>query len=204
VHVEAEGYFPNDSVMVTVPPPVTDLHVGLTPLAPHILAWKLDSDCLMKKDGSPSGSVPVENGDSVLWFSDVPAGGDVVYYPGTWTVCLATADLIGDYEVQIGESDGTGEGFVPFNPDSVIGTAHGSDLIIRLDLDHVMVSRGQYLTLRFANNGLGSVITDGQSYLECPNSRPGLPLPELPSLALLGLGLVGLGVFIRTGRKASL
>lgn len=32
VHVEAPGYFPADSVVVSIPPPVTDLHVGLTPL----------------------------------------------------------------------------------------------------------------------------------------------------------------------------
>ena len=29
VHVEAAGYYPADSIAVTVPPPVTDLHVGL-------------------------------------------------------------------------------------------------------------------------------------------------------------------------------
>ncbi len=29
VHVEASGYYPTDSRIVTVPPPVTDLHVGL-------------------------------------------------------------------------------------------------------------------------------------------------------------------------------
>jgi uncharacterized repeat protein (TIGR01451 family) len=32
VHVEAPGYYPADSIVVTIPPPVTDLHVGLTPL----------------------------------------------------------------------------------------------------------------------------------------------------------------------------
>lgn len=30
VHVEAIGYYPNDSIVVNIPPPVTDLHVGLT------------------------------------------------------------------------------------------------------------------------------------------------------------------------------
>jgi uncharacterized repeat protein (TIGR01451 family) len=34
VHVEATGYYPADSIVVTVPPPVTDLHIGLTPLPP--------------------------------------------------------------------------------------------------------------------------------------------------------------------------
>jgi uncharacterized repeat protein (TIGR01451 family) len=32
VHVEAPGYFAADSIVVSIPPPVTDLHVGLTPL----------------------------------------------------------------------------------------------------------------------------------------------------------------------------
>jgi len=34
VHVEALGYYPADSIVVNIPPPVTDLHVGLTPLPP--------------------------------------------------------------------------------------------------------------------------------------------------------------------------
>lgn len=34
VHVEAPGYYPADSIVVIVPPSVTDLHVGLTPLPP--------------------------------------------------------------------------------------------------------------------------------------------------------------------------
>lgn len=32
VHVEAPGYYPADSIVVSIPPPVTDLHVGLTHL----------------------------------------------------------------------------------------------------------------------------------------------------------------------------
>jgi len=34
VHVEALGYYPADSIVVNIPPPVTDLHVGLTLLPP--------------------------------------------------------------------------------------------------------------------------------------------------------------------------
>jgi len=30
VHIEADGYYPADSIVVSIPPPVTDLHVGLT------------------------------------------------------------------------------------------------------------------------------------------------------------------------------
>ncbi|MCQ6962291.1 alkaline phosphatase family protein [Methanolobus chelungpuianus] len=32
VHVEASGYYPADSIVVSIPPPVTDLHIGLTAL----------------------------------------------------------------------------------------------------------------------------------------------------------------------------
>jgi hypothetical protein len=34
VHVEAPGYYPADSIVVNVPPPVADLHIGLTSLPP--------------------------------------------------------------------------------------------------------------------------------------------------------------------------
>ncbi|MBU4141755.1 carboxypeptidase-like regulatory domain-containing protein, partial [Patescibacteria group bacterium] len=36
VHVEAPGYYPADSIAVNIPPPVTDLHVGLTHLPDNI------------------------------------------------------------------------------------------------------------------------------------------------------------------------
>lgn len=42
VHVEAEGYYSADSRIVNVPPPVTDLHVGLTPL-PDVEPPTIDS-----------------------------------------------------------------------------------------------------------------------------------------------------------------
>ena len=36
VHVEAMGYDPADSIVVSIPPPVTDLHIGLKSNSPHL------------------------------------------------------------------------------------------------------------------------------------------------------------------------
>lgn len=39
VHVEVPGYYSVDSIVVSIPPPVTDLHVGLTPLPDNGIPW---------------------------------------------------------------------------------------------------------------------------------------------------------------------
>ncbi len=42
VHVEASGYYPADSIVVSIPPPVTDLHVGLTHIPLNISGYKIN------------------------------------------------------------------------------------------------------------------------------------------------------------------
>jgi hypothetical protein len=63
VHVEAPGYYPADSRVVTVPPPVNDLHVGLTEIP-------------LPEDNSPPeveaitySSVPVQVNTPIAFFS---------------------------------------------------------------------------------------------------------------------------------------
>jgi len=87
VHVEASGYYPADSIVVSIPPPVTDLHVGLTRLPdttpPAItnvdaasdsnsaeITWDTDevSDSLVRY-GTSSGSHPFSESDSEMVLS---------------------------------------------------------------------------------------------------------------------------------------
>lgn len=42
VHVEAPGYYPEDSIVVSIPPPVTDLHIGLTNIPLNISGYKIN------------------------------------------------------------------------------------------------------------------------------------------------------------------
>ncbi len=87
VHVEASGYYPADSIVVSIPPPVTDLHVGLTHLPDTtppvitnigatsdinsaVITWDTDeaSNSLVKY-GTSSGNYPFSASDSVMVLS---------------------------------------------------------------------------------------------------------------------------------------
>jgi hypothetical protein len=102
VHVEASGYYPADSIVVSIPPPVTDLHVGLTRLPdttpPAItnvgaasdsnsaeITWETDevSDSFVGY-GTSSGSYPFsENGGEMVLSHSITLTGltpDTLYY----------------------------------------------------------------------------------------------------------------------------
>jgi hypothetical protein len=161
--------------------------------------WYLDSidNPVMEKTlGVQQGSVPVE-GTTVTWLSNAAANTDVVFEPGTWKVYLATDDLYGNYTVSIGESDGSG-GFTPFASKS--GTANGQPISVKINTGGT-VPVDHYLALQITNNGAGSIITDGSSYLCAPTSDPSYPLPEMASVLLLGIGLAGIAGFVVIKRR---
>jgi YVTN family beta-propeller protein len=160
--------------------------------------WYLDSQgnpMMEKTAGIQTDSVIVEN-NSVTWLSNVSTDTLVSFDTGTWTVHLNTTDLIGDYSVWIGESDGTDEGFQPFNTDAITGTANDSPLTIEINDITAKVPQNHYLALRITNSGTGSIITDGSSYLCAPSSVPPYPVPELSTCILFGVGIVAIGTVV--------
>jgi hypothetical protein len=188
---------------------VTVLHLAPPPgNYGYYQIWWLDSakdasgNPVMENIGTQSGSVPLEDGNMVLWKSNQSATSAVVFDAGTWTVCLNTTDLAGDYSVQIGESEG-GAGFSAFGELPETGTFH-SPLTLYITLPSVTVPAGHNLALRVSNTGTGSVITNSySSYVGSPLSKPSYPMPELSSGILAGLGLTGLAAFVFIKRKKS-
>lgn len=87
VHVEATGYYPADSIVVSIPPPVYDLHVGLTHLPDStppvitnitatstinsaLIAWDTDeASTSLVKYGTSSGNYLLSASDSVMVLS---------------------------------------------------------------------------------------------------------------------------------------
>lgn len=84
VHVEAPGYYPADSIVVNIPPPVTDLHVGLTPLPPPpdpippITTYTIGDP----KYTDPSGNVYVTSATTITLSAEDNIGGSGVATTG--------------------------------------------------------------------------------------------------------------------------
>ena len=124
VHVEALGYYPADSIVVSIPPPVTDLHVGLTrieaPNEPPVANAGLDQTvercspegAEVTLDGSGSFDI---DGDTLTyewtWLGGSASGlsPTVILPMGTTTVTLAVSDgLLSDTDtVEITVEDTT-------------------------------------------------------------------------------------------------
>lgn len=100
VHVERPAYFPNDSIAVTVPPPVFDLDVGLTPLpdiippsitAPPNITTEATGPLTPVALGSPTVSDNLD--PSPIVTNNAPPGGFPV---GTTTVTWTATDAAGN------------------------------------------------------------------------------------------------------------
>jgi len=133
VHVEAPGYYPADSIVVIVPPPVTDLHVGLTPLPPPPdpvpPTTTLTTGNPQYTD--PSGNVYVTSATPFTLSAEDNAGGsgvattgyrirDAASYNSGWT---ASAPPIEFYLT--GLSDG--EYFIDFNSTDNVGNVEDTN-----------------------------------------------------------------------------
>ena len=103
VHVEAPGYYPEDSIVVSIPPPVTDLHVGLTripvpPLADANGPYTDDEGSPVTFDGTGSydpdgGAIVSYNWDFGDGSSGNGAGPTHTYGDnGIYTVTLTVTD----------------------------------------------------------------------------------------------------------------
>jgi LPXTG-motif cell wall-anchored protein len=169
--------------------------------------WYLDNkgDYVMEKTGTQTGSVSISNGSNAIWLSDQQAATDVTFSSGTWTVNLKTdADWSGTCSAQVGDYNAGTSKFTPFN--SSPGTGAYSNGVITITVTTGgTVSAGDYLALKIFNNSgaLHNITTDGSSWLSSPVTDPGYPLPEMPALVLLGIGLVGLGgyVYVKKSRN---
>jgi uncharacterized repeat protein (TIGR01451 family) len=96
VHVEAFGYYPANSSVVSIPPLVTDLHVGLTP----IVNFDSNSPATIKTIGNPkyggNDEWVTSSTEFNLTATDDLSGVDTMYYriwiSGVWTLWLEYID----------------------------------------------------------------------------------------------------------------
>ena len=174
--------------------------------SPGAQSWYLHNDDVMYKGvtNKTEGSVSIGASASNIWIADEATTTDVTFASSAWTgqVVFTSAPTGGGsphtFTVEIGYST-DGSDFTAGGPDATL-TGDGTATVFPYTTDAASftVTNGKYLALRLTNNsGSGYDVTTGLtwSYTNSPSSEPGYPVPELPTIILLSLGLAGLGIY---------
>jgi hypothetical protein len=174
----------------------------------------------------PNGSVTI-SGNVRTWIANLPVEGDFTYSAGAWTLTLytnQTAELIariGAWDPETGFIEGT-EDVDWFESDTYNWVVPGEQIELTFEAGALTIPDGDYLALQVAAMNGQSVTsgsingdapetvttiytnsTDGLSNLLPPGGEPTKPVPELPAVALLALGLAVIGAVIIIRNRVS-
>jgi hypothetical protein len=172
--------------------------------------WHLDSPVhpsagrLMESTtGAQSGTVDLPKHEEQIWLAEHAAERDVAFPSGGWLAELEFCSQDappgppygkGNVKVSIGGwNPSTGWYDFPTWKQPTTWVNNGI-LKVLVQKGPVTVWQGDYLAVKIENMGPVSRVlcTDGSSTLSSPSTDPGYPLPELPTVILLGGGLAGL------------
>jgi hypothetical protein len=194
------------------------LLLGITAVAgasgPQV--WQLDSESVgsdyqMERTTGPgddgqSGSVSIASSGSAMWVADEKAVTDVSWVSGIWVAEIVTDSDWGtdadDFTAEVGEWDGSN--FTAFTTSTVYKSyVSGIKNIIDLELQSgsETVHKDNWLALKITNSdGSAHTVYTGEieeaSCLRSPQTDPGYPTPELPTVILFGVGLLGLVAYL--------
>ncbi len=168
---------------------------------------------MIQDSSAPFGNVPVDMENDRTWIANQAVEGNYTYAAGTWTLTLYTngnwnpVSRIGVWDPQTGFVE---TGYVVNQSGTWI--VAGKQVELYFNAGALTIPDGCYLALEVANanesavnlNGANGVeggsdfvvytnSTDGLSNLVPPNGEPSKPVPELPAVALLALGLAVIG-----------
>ncbi len=166
--------------------------------------------------------IDIESGDCVYWvsmgidadsgeFGPLPAQSDVTFPSGSWQLdFVSQSGWANECTVNLGSTDDSG-----FDVFATYPGNEGSLPIGVVDYDMVLISEvevidltdldstvpfGDYLAIQICNDdGVSHDFVLGK--LISPISDPGFPTPELPTILLISLGLLGLGGYFIIKRR---
>jgi hypothetical protein len=176
-----------------------------------------DSYLMSRELSEAEGTVAIQIGDNVTWIADVGASAPTGFPAGDWTGSLAILDGAGTCDIEVGKwtPDGGDGVFTPYGiaEDLAFEGAGGvRDNPFTISVGAFDLLAGERLACRITPV-TGKVVLHsgsspdayGQSWIEIPGYNPAAPVPELPTVLLLGMGLlsvVGL-TLLRRGRLAT-
>ena len=176
--------------------------------------WYLDSEThavtgnVMEKSsiGTQSGNVTISARGEQIWLADEVAGCDVaIPAGGFWIITLRTdSNWVDKCTVSIGGyNSSTGWYDIPTSLLDKYWDGISSSTEIQLHSTLSTIYKGDYLALTINNTDTvdHEVDSSGYSSLLSPNTDPGYPVPELPTLVLTSAGLLALAGYQRIRRK---
>ena len=173
--------------------------------------WYLDSadhpaagNVMEKTIGAQSGNVTISAGEEHIWLAENSALCNVSFTGGLWIIELKTdLDWTDNCGVNVGGWDTT-TGWYEIST-TTSATVVWKEHILKVELQKApaTIYEGDYLALKIRNEdgSMHDVYTDGHSSLRSPDTDPGYPVPELPTLVLTTAGLLALAGYQRIRRK---
>jgi hypothetical protein len=167
------------------------------------------SDYIMYKGDMSKieGAVTVSNGSSTIWRANEPATVDVGFSGGTWTgkITLNESFASGEtFTVEVGSYEGST--FTSAGSQTCTGATDKITFSLEIPATTFDILNGNYLALNITNPSDGSAdlvikTGGGNSYVTSPETDPGYPVPELPTIILFSAGLLILAGYAYMGRR---
>jgi len=183
--------------------------------SPSSQRWYLSSTAgswVMYKgdDTKTAGTVTVADDGSEIWVANEAATVDVGFPANTWTGVITLDDASTSNEtfaVEVGRYVDTT--FTSYGSQTFSEYGDDKTHSFSISAGGFTVPETKYLALRITNPaGSGNLVVKtglNYSYLTSGASDPGYPVPELPTIILLGAGLACLGgyiIFMRRKRRS--
>ena len=154
----------------------------------------------------PEGNVTVADGGSEIWKANENATVAVGFPAGTWDgkITLETAFAAGDtFTVKVGTYNSSSSNFTAYGTQMISGDGITTSYSLSISASAFTVNANDYLALQINSSGSALVVKTGSSnsYAISPETDPGYPVPELPTLILFSSGLIILACYVVLKRR---